>query len=103
MPNKITVVQVMQKADSIPSDGTAADSEQKVEDTSVSQHSRKPFVVGCQSHGTLTFEQVGETANKILPHLYGLSKTSVEGVLEWVNNTVNSYYFLSNPNDLRNS
>jgi hypothetical protein len=43
-PNKNTVVEVMQKADSNSSAGAAADSEQKVEDTSVSQHSRKPHV-----------------------------------------------------------
>ena len=35
------VDEVMQKADSNSSAGTKADSEQKVEDTSVSQHSRK--------------------------------------------------------------
>ena len=52
-PNKVTVVEVMQKADSNSSDGTAADSEQKVEDISVSQHSSKPHVVGSQSHDTL--------------------------------------------------
>jgi len=51
-PNKITVDEVMQKADSIPSDGTAADSEQKDEDLFVCQHSSKPDVVGSQSHGT---------------------------------------------------
>ena len=39
----------MQKADSNSSAGTKADSEQKVEDTSVSQHSRKHDVVGSQS------------------------------------------------------
>ena len=44
----------MQKANSNSSDGTAADSEQKVEDTNVSQHSRKPDVVGSQSHGILS-------------------------------------------------
>lgn len=39
----------MQKAYSIPSAGTAADSGQKVENISVSQHSSKPLVVGSQS------------------------------------------------------
>ena len=100
-PNKITVFEDMQKVDSNSSAGATADSEQKVENIFVSQHSSKPNVVGSQCHGTLSFEQIGETANKILPHLDGLSKTSVEGVLEWVKNTANSRYLLSNPNDLR--
>lgn len=38
----------MQKADSNLSDGTAADSGQKGENMHVSQHSRKPSVVGSQ-------------------------------------------------------
>ena len=44
--------EIMQKADSIPSDGTKAGSEQKVENIFVSSHDTKPNVVGSQSHGT---------------------------------------------------
>ena len=66
----------MQKADSNSSDGTAADREQKVEDTNVSQHSRKPDVVGSQSTSNVSnpntgkptkksvFDMVEETCNK---------------------------------------
>ena len=42
----------MQKAESIPSDGTKADSEQKVENIFVSSHDTKTNVVGSQSLGT---------------------------------------------------
>lgn len=45
-PNNVTVDEDMQKADSKGSAGTAADSSTKDEITSVSQHSRKPPVVG---------------------------------------------------------
>ena len=100
---KTIVVEDMQKADSITSAGANADSEQKAEVSTSSSNDTKPNVVGSQCHGTLSFEQIGETANKILPHLDGLSKTSVEGVLEWVKNTANSRYLLSNPTDLRKS
>jgi hypothetical protein len=51
-PNRNTVAEVMQKADSNSSAGAAADSEQKVENTSVRQHSRKPLVVGSQNQRT---------------------------------------------------
>ena len=54
----------MQKADSNSSAGTNADSEQKVEDTSVSQHSRKPPVVGSQSHVTTEGCHVLESIRK---------------------------------------
>jgi hypothetical protein len=93
----------MQKDNSKSQAGTEVDSEQKDEDMQVSQHNAKPLVVGSQSHGTLSFEEQGQVANKVLAHLYGLTKTSVEGVLEWVKNSLDKCYFLSNPNDLRNS
>lgn len=51
----------------------------------------------------LTIEEVGVIANKMLVHLEGLNKNSVDLVLEWIKNTVNSNYFLSNPNILRKS
>lgn len=43
----------MQKDDSVPSAGTKADSEQKVEDMLSSSNDTKPNVVGSQCHGTL--------------------------------------------------
>ena len=49
-PNKITVVEDMQKVDSNSSAGATADSEQKVENIFISQHSSKPNVVGSQCH-----------------------------------------------------
>lgn len=51
----------------------------------------------------LSHEQIGETANKIIPLLEGLSKTDVEAVFEWIENSTKQYYFLSSPKDLRNS
>jgi hypothetical protein len=44
-PNKINVVEVMQKADSNSPDGTKADSEQKDENLFVSQHSNKALML----------------------------------------------------------
>jgi hypothetical protein len=44
-PNKVTVVEVMQKDDSKGQARTAADSEQKDEDLFVCQHRSKPSVV----------------------------------------------------------
>ena len=52
---------------------------------------------------TLTHEQIGEIANKVLGHLYGLNRVSVKSVLNWVENSLDKCYFLSNPKDLRNS
>ena len=51
-PNKITVVEVMQKVDSNSSAGANADSEKKDDNIFVSQHSSKPNVVGSQCHST---------------------------------------------------
>jgi hypothetical protein len=74
-PNRNTVAEVMQNADSNSSAGAAADSEQKVEDTSVSQHSRKPPVVGSQSHGT---EIESVQLNKDVQKIFHLAKFSEE-------------------------
>ncbi|PJE46437.1 MAG: hypothetical protein CUR34_09465 [Sediminibacterium sp.] len=70
-PTKITIVEVMQKADIIPSDGTAADSGQKVEDIFVSQHSSKPDVVGSQI--SVTPENVETVCNGLSPILNQLN------------------------------
>ena len=51
----------------------------------------------------LSLDETRDIANKILTNLYGLNKPSVEGVLEWVKNSLDKCYYLSNPNDLRNS
>lgn len=91
----------MIKDDSKLSAETKVDNQQMPIDTTSSQHSSKPNVVGCQS--ILSLEQMGETANKILPLLYGLNKPSIEGILEWVKNSLDKCYYLSNPNDLRKS
>jgi hypothetical protein len=41
-------------------------------------------VLGSQSYGTLLFEQIGETSNKVSPYLCDMSKNSVEGALDCV-------------------
>jgi hypothetical protein len=54
-PIKLIKMKVTTKANRISSAGVKADSEQNVENLFVSQHSRKPLVVGSQSHGTLKY------------------------------------------------
>ncbi len=53
-----------QKQNSIPSAGAAADSEQKVEDTTSCQHSRKPLVVGSQSQSNAHIAEMISVAKK---------------------------------------
>lgn len=43
----------------------------------------------------LTHAQVGDIANKMMVHLDGLNKISVELILKWINTTVDSNYLLS--------
>ena len=45
----------------------------------------------------LSMDEAGEIAKKMLVHLDGLNKKSVDLVLEWIQADVNSNYFLSIP------
>lgn len=49
------------------------------------------------------YENIGVIANNMMAHLYGLNKPTVDAVIEWIKNSLDSNYYLSNPNDLRNS
>ena len=81
----------MQKAESIPSDGTKADSEQKVENIFVSSHDTKPNVVGSQGHGTLIEPMTDEQRlSKIENSLSGLTVEDAQYLLRKVNKSLMS-------------
>jgi hypothetical protein len=75
----------MQKADSIPSAGATADSEQKDEVSTSCQHSIKPHVVGSQSPSNTDLKQ--KTID-VINIVNGLTPTEIERVLEDVKYSV---------------
>lgn len=62
---KYSVAEIMQKADSIPSAGTEADSEQKDQDISASSHDTKPHVVGSHCLGSSLENVSPETVTNV--------------------------------------
>lgn len=58
----------MQKDDSVPSAGTGADSEQKVENLQSSSHDTKPLVVGSPSLSDPKFPSIKDVTGKTFSH-----------------------------------
>lgn len=77
-----SVVEVMQKDDSVPSAGTNADSEQKVEDIFASSNDTKPNVVGLPSSNDALKLECLKIANSFLVALMQLNKP-IHGLCHW--------------------